>query len=162
MAWTWRNGEEAERSDHIRMISRYNGIRSPIAGFCWQTCQHQHLSRVFETACSPLGPEDVSWQKICPLGPEDVSWQKISLSANPAPTHITRTAQRVLAGTLADRPSYSPNLNPLDFAIWHICRAKVLSMPCANLDALCPSVSRGIEPVSSRIHTEDLPLIPPL
>ncbi len=32
--------------------------------FCWRTCQCRYLSRSFETACRPLGPEGCSRQKI--------------------------------------------------------------------------------------------------
>ncbi len=41
---------------------------------------------------------------------------------------------------MADRPPYSPDLNPLDFAIWHVLQTKGQAMPHANLDALRPSI----------------------
>ncbi len=44
--------------------SRSGGFRPLTAGFCRRTGQHRHLPAAFETACGPLGPEDVSRWKI--------------------------------------------------------------------------------------------------
>jgi hypothetical protein len=67
-------------------------FRPPIAIFYQETGQCQCLSRAFETACGPLGPEDISW------------W-KIPLLADSALAHTARTTQQLLAEfwTLADR-----------------------------------------------------------
>ncbi len=65
-----------ERIDESRTSSRFCGFRPPMAGFQWP------LPIAFETACGPLGPENLSW------------W-KIRLFADSAPTHTTRTTQQL-------------------------------------------------------------------
>ncbi len=62
---SWPYSEGAKRSDAGRMSGRFCGFRLPLAGFCCQTCQRRLLPRAFESACDLLGPEDVTWQKIC-------------------------------------------------------------------------------------------------
>jgi hypothetical protein len=51
--------------------------------------------------------------------------------------YTTRAAQQLFSEfrTPEDWLSYSPDLNPLDFAIWRILQAKVVVMPHANLGA---------------------------
>jgi hypothetical protein len=44
---------------------------------------------------------------------------------------------------MADWPPYSPDLNPLGFAICHVFQANGLAMPQANLDTLSPSIAVG-------------------
>jgi hypothetical protein len=44
---------------------------------------------------------------------------------------------------MADWPLYSPDLNPLGSAIWHVFQAKGLAMPQANLDTLSLSITVG-------------------
>jgi hypothetical protein len=78
MAWTWPYSEEMEKNYPSGMSSRYCRLRLLIVRFCRQTCQRQHLPRAFETACIPLGLDDVSWQKIC-------LWTDL------APVHIAKT-----------------------------------------------------------------------
>ncbi len=52
-----------KKSDPSRMSGRYCGLRLPMVGFRQRMCQRQRLSRAFETACIPPGPEDVSQWK---------------------------------------------------------------------------------------------------
>jgi hypothetical protein len=65
MAWTWLYGKGMEKSDASGMSGRYCGFRLPMVRSHRRTCQRQCVPRVFETACIPLGPEDISWWKIC-------------------------------------------------------------------------------------------------
>ncbi len=53
--------EGAEKSDSSGISGRSCGFRPPIAGFCQWVGQHRHLAR---RLCGPLGPEDISWQKM--------------------------------------------------------------------------------------------------
>jgi hypothetical protein len=46
------------------MSSRYRGFKPPKTSLCRGMGQRRRLPIAFETACIPLGPEDVSWQKI--------------------------------------------------------------------------------------------------
>jgi hypothetical protein len=98
--------------------------------FCLSPCNSvvntvQCLPRAFETECGVLGAEDVSWRKIC-------------ISAKLAQVRTPRTTQQLLAEfwTPVDCLPYSADLNPLDFAIWHVLQAKSLATLHANLDAL--------------------------
>ncbi len=128
--WTWRYDEGAKKSDPGRMSGRFWGVRLSLTGFCRQTCWHGHLTSTFETVFGPLGPGDLSWQKL-------------HHSADLAPIHAARTTQQLLAElwTLADWPSYSPDLNLLDFSIWRVLQWKSLATTQANLNALCPSIA---------------------
>jgi hypothetical protein len=49
---------------HGGMSGRFCGFRAQLAGFCQLKCQRQCLPSAFETACGPLGTEDISWKKI--------------------------------------------------------------------------------------------------
>jgi hypothetical protein len=52
------------------------------AGFCWRMYQNRCLPRAFETACDPLGPEDLSSRKIClsvDSGPPSGCWRNSGL-----------------------------------------------------------------------------------
>ncbi len=63
MAWTWGYREGAEKGDMNRISSRSCGFWLLIASLCWRMDQCQRLLRAFDTACGPLGPEDISWRK---------------------------------------------------------------------------------------------------
>ncbi len=67
----WRRG----KSGVSGMSGRSCGFRPLVVCFCWQKCLCQHRPRAVETACGPLGPEDISW------------W-KIHLLTDSAPTHM--------------------------------------------------------------------------
>jgi hypothetical protein len=51
----------AKRSDASGLSGRSRRFRSLMARFCWQTFWCWWLPRAFETACGPLGLQDVSW-----------------------------------------------------------------------------------------------------
>ncbi len=81
MAWTWRYGEGTEEAIlQSGMSGRYCGLSLGMVSFRRRMCQIQSLPRAFETACIPLGPEDLSW------------W-KTYLSVDSAPVHTARTTQ---------------------------------------------------------------------
>jgi hypothetical protein len=52
--------------------------------------------------------------------------------------YTARTAQQLLAEfwTPTDWLPFMPDLNPLDFTIWHTLQAKTQATPHANLDSL--------------------------
>ncbi len=54
---TLRRGDG--KSDPSEMSCRYCGFRLPVVCFHRRACQCQHLPRGAETACAPLGPEDI-------------------------------------------------------------------------------------------------------
>ncbi len=95
-------------------------------GFCWQTYQSRCLPRAFETACDPLGPEDLSSRKIC-----------LSVDSGP-PSGCWRNSD---SGRLAAIFSWLNDLNPMDFAIWRVLQAKSQGTPHTNLDALHLSIA---------------------
>jgi hypothetical protein len=65
MTWTWCHSKGMERNNVSRMSGKSCIFRPSIAGFCRWTSQRQPLPIAFKTACGPLGPEDISWQKKC-------------------------------------------------------------------------------------------------
>jgi hypothetical protein len=132
LALTWRYGEGAKRSDLNGMSGRFSGFRLSLAGFRWQMCRCQRLLSAFETAFGPLGPEDLSWQKI-------------RLSADSAPACTAETAQLLLAEFRfsVDWPPFSPDLNLLDFSLPRFLQAKVQFMPHSNLAAQHPSIAQN-------------------
>ncbi len=107
------------------MSGNSSRFTAPKAGFRRRTCKRQHLSRAFETGCGPPRLKDVAWLKI-------------HLFANSALAYNAKSTQRLLTEFrfLADRPPYSPNLNPLDFNTRCVFQAKAQATPHSNLTAL--------------------------
>ncbi len=72
-----------EKNRFLRNESRSCGFTLPKADVCQQLGQCQCLTKAFETAFGPLGPEDVSvWQILhlsTPPGPPSSSWQNSGL-----------------------------------------------------------------------------------
>jgi hypothetical protein len=94
-----------------------------------------------ETACGPLGTEDISWQKT-------------RLFADLVSAHTTRTTQQLIVEfwTPTDWLPYPPDFYLLDFSISSILQVKVKVTPHANLSIL----RRGMGQASGKIHPQDM------
>ncbi len=111
------------------MSGRYCRFSPLMFSFRQWTRRRQHLPRAFETAW--IFPKS----KGCILT-ENMIFGGFSAG------HTTRAAQQLFSEfrTPWDWLSNSPDLNPLDFAIWPVLQAKVVVMPHANLGALHLSI----------------------
>ncbi len=145
LEWTWRYGEGAKRSDTGRMSSRHCRFWQPITSFCWWTSQRRHLPTAFQTACIPLGLEDVSWQKIC-------------LSVDSTPSNVPKPAAAV--GGIRVSALFAG----LEFAgLFYLMRFPDKS-PGYTLHRSGRSKSvrrRGIGLASGSIYPQNMRLIPP-
>ena len=77
-----------------------------------------------------------------------------SFQQDSAPSHKAKTTQRWLTANVPDFistdawPSASPDLNPLDYAIWSKLEAKVCCKPHTSVDALKRSLLREWDALS--------------
>ncbi len=129
-AWTWRDGQEAERSGASGLSG---GFMPSIAVFAG------------EHANADIYPELLR-QHVVPWVQRDVAWWKIRPSANSAPACAGLRRPDQLAAVAefwfsVDWPPYSPNLNSLDFSSGSVLRPKGQATPHANFSALRPSVA---------------------
>ncbi len=120
-----------------------------MAGFRQRICQYRFLSRAFETAFFPTGPEDISWQKIwlfwlihcqpTPTGPPRGCWRNCGLQQIGRHIRQTWTCWTSLSDGFYRRKSKQHLM-----LIW------------------TPYIrSLGIGPVKCRFNPQDPPLIPP-
>jgi hypothetical protein len=114
IVWTRLFGKGAKRSDASGMSGSSCRFSPPKAGVCQRTYHCRCLPRAFETACGPLGQDDISW------------WE-IHIAADSALAYTAKTAQWLLAEfwTPAAWSPYLLNLNLLDFSVRRVLQVKV-------------------------------------
>ena len=98
--------------------------------------------------------EDILEQVVKPLNDSLFNGEQWSFQQDSAPSHKAKTTQRWLTANVPDFistdawPSASPDLNPLDYAIWSKLEAKVCCKPHTSVDALKRSLLREWDALS--------------
>ncbi len=121
-----------------------------LAVFCWGTCWRRCLPSALRTAFAPLGPEDLSWRKIC-------------LSAGSAPPCTTK--QSAAVGRILIFGGLATIFAGSEFAgLLYYMRFASKSSGYASLKSGRPtSVHRcGMGPARGGLHLQKMLLNPPL
>ena len=98
--------------------------------------------------------EDILEQVVKPLNDSLFNGEQWSFQQDSATSHKAKKTQRWLTANVPDFistdawPSASPDLNPLDYAIWSKLEAKVCCKPHTSVDALKRSLLRERDALS--------------
>jgi transposase len=139
-----------------RKVKRSHGPGSVMvwAGFSWTGKAPLHFVQKGVKVAAKNYLEDVLEPVVKPLNTTLFGGQPWTFQQDSAPAHKAKVVQAWLKTNTPDFiattewPSASPDLNPLDYAIWSKLEAKVCSKPHTSIEALKRSLVREWNKIS--------------